>query len=261
MHACGSARKLSAEPLYRPFAVSPNKANKVCKISFVSVASICFFLLISLCGGQVPNDSLTSRYAISVEQLRIQPKVLRHLSKAEQDFRKMRLREAVVEVEQALRVDPTCGQAFTMKALVELSLRDNEAAFSDATRAVELDRNNALSFLALATAHNARGDFAEAERVAREALRLQPTLWQARLELAKGLYGREEMLDALDELEMVHIDFADVHLVRGNILTRLDRRREAASEFTIFLRQAPNDPRAEQIRRIIGIAQSPDALF
>jgi predicted RNA polymerase sigma factor len=53
----------------------------------------------------------------------------------------------------------------------------------------------------------------------------------------------------LDELNN---DFPDVHLVRANILQRLDRSQEAAEQFSQFLQEAPNDPRSEQIKRIVA---------
>jgi regulator of sirC expression with transglutaminase-like and TPR domain len=56
----------------------------------------------------------------------------------------------------------------------------------------------------------------------------------------------------LCELDLANIDFPDAHLVRANVLMRLERRQEAVEEFGAFLREAPKDPRGEQIRRIVA---------
>jgi predicted RNA polymerase sigma factor len=53
----------------------------------------------------------------------------------------------------------------------------------------------------------------------------------------------------VDELKK---DFPDVHLVRANILMRLNRIEEAAKDFNQFLREAPNDSRRKQIQRILS---------
>jgi predicted RNA polymerase sigma factor len=53
----------------------------------------------------------------------------------------------------------------------------------------------------------------------------------------------------LDELNK---DFPDVHLIRANILMRLDRTEEAVQEFGFFLKEALDDPRSEQVRRIVA---------
>ena len=259
MYACGGNRNNYFARLHETSNHPSNKVNKVCQISRLFRMGICFSLLIRACMGQVANarEPLTPQYDISVEQLKIQPKVLRHLLRAEQDFRSKRLSDAFKEVERALRIDPACAQAFTMKALLELSLRDIDDALYDSKRAVTMDANNGLSFLALATAQNSRGNSREAEPAAREALRLQPGLWQAHVEIAKSLYGQDLVPDALKEIDAVRVDFPDVHLVRGNILMRLGHRREAAVEFATFLRQSPKDPRTEQIRRMIASSVQP----
>jgi predicted RNA polymerase sigma factor len=70
--------------------------------------------------------------------------------------------------------------------------------------------------------------------------------------MAKALYGERRFVLALREWDELNNDFPDEHLVRANILQRLDRSREAAEEFRQFLREAPNDPRNEQVKRIVG---------
>jgi tetratricopeptide (TPR) repeat protein len=100
--------------------------------------------------------------------------------------------------------------------------------------------------------YNSLNDFQKAEETIRQALRLRPDSWQGRLELAKSFYGHGKLVLALCELDLANIDFPDAHLVRGNVLMRLQRRQEALEEFGAFLREAPKDPRGEQIRRIVA---------
>ena len=70
--------------------------------------------------------------------------------------------------------------------------------------------------------------------------------------MAKSLYRQGELIPALRELELVHMDFPDVHLVRGSVLMGLDRGPEAAEEFDIFLQEAPLDPRNGRIRGLVA---------
>lgn len=46
-----------------------------------------------------------------------------------------------------------------------------------------------------------------------------------------------------------------MHLVRGNVLMRLDRRHEAVGEFGIFVKEAPGDPRGERLQGIMAMVQ------
>jgi len=86
---------------------------------------------------------------------------------------------------------------------------------------------------------------------------MRPDFWQGRLEMAKALYGEGRLVLALRELDELHKDFPDVHLVRANTLVGLARRDEAVREFGLFLQEAPRDRRSDQIRRIVaGINES-----
>jgi tetratricopeptide (TPR) repeat protein len=154
------------------------------------------------------------------------------------------------EVDSALRADPGCAQAFSMRAFIKLAKKDSQGAVADAKRAALLDPGDAESFIALTMAYNSLKDFQKAEEAVQHALSLRPDSWQARLELAKSFFGQGEFVLALCELDLANIDFPDAHLVRGNVLMRLGRRPEAVEEFDTFVREAPNDPRGEQIQRI-----------
>ncbi len=191
-------------------------------------------------------------YTVSAQELRVPAKVRAHLKLAHQEFSKLNFAGAEREIDQALQVDSSCAAAFSMRALLRLASRDPSRAIEDATRALALDSGEADAYVALATAYNSLREFQRAEAAAQQALRRRPDFWQGRLEIAKALYGEGRFVLALREMDELSNDFPDVHLVRANILQRLDRSQEAADEFSQFLREAPNDPRSEQVKRIVG---------
>ena len=191
-------------------------------------------------------------YTVSAQELRVPTKAREHLKLAHQEFSKLNFARAEREIGQALRVDSTCAAAFSMRALLRLASRDPSGAIEDATRALALDSGEADAYVALATAHNSLREFQSAETAAQQALSRRPDFWQARLEMAKALYGEDRFVLGLRELDELNNDFPDVHLLRANLLQRLDRSQEAAEEFRRFLREAPNDPRSEQVKRIVA---------
>jgi tetratricopeptide (TPR) repeat protein len=204
----------------------------------------------------------TSRqYTVSAQQLRVPAKARAHLKLAQQEFSKLNFAGADMEIEQALQVDSICAAAFSMRALLRLALKDPNAAIEDATRALALDSGEAEAYGALATAYNSLREFQRAETAAQQALSRRSDFWQGRLELAKALYGEGRFVLALRVLDELDHDFPDVHLVRANILQRLDRSREAAEEFSHFVREAPNDPRSEQVRRIASASTERATAF
>ena len=192
------------------------------------------------------------RDTVSAAQLSIPAKAWKQLESAHAQFSKGNLPEAAMEIERALKLDPLCAQAFSMRVFVKLAGKDREGAVEDAKRAILLDPHDAESFVALAMSYNALKQFQSAGEAAHHALGIRPDSWQGRLEMAKSLYHQGELIPALRELELVHTDFPDVHLVRGSVLMGLDRNPEAASEFEIFLQEAPFDPRSAQIRELVA---------
>jgi tetratricopeptide (TPR) repeat protein len=201
------------------------------------------------------NSADTAESAtVSVRQLKVSSKVRALLLRAEKDFSARKATEAIQTLNLALRDDPSCAEALTMRALIELATRDVQSAVADAAQAASLDPTNAKALLALATANNSNGNPDAATHSAEQALRLQPGLWQARLEIAKALYQKEQFPAAMHQLALVKVEFADVHLVRGDILMMLGRRQEGADEFRAFLLEAPRDSRAEPIRQILAQA-------
>jgi tetratricopeptide (TPR) repeat protein len=193
---------------------------------------------------------------VSASQLSVKNKTWKLLESAHAQFSKGNLTEAAMEVARALKIDPTCAPAFTMQAFLRLAGKDQAGAVEDAKIAILLDPHAAESFVALAMAYNSLKQFEKARDAASHAIGLHPDSFQGRLELAKSFYGEGHLVLALRELELVGVDFPDVHLVRGNVLIGLDRSAEAADEFEIFLKEAPSDSRAGQIRALIAAART-----
>jgi hypothetical protein len=210
-------------------------------------------LSLALPGAAAEWVAMPERYLVSAKRLGVPTKAWTHLAAAQREFRKMKCDAAEREIDDALREDPAFARAFTMRAFIRLAEGDASRAVEDAKRGAELDPDDAESFIALAMAYNSRREFHEAAEVARHALALRPDSWQGRLELAKSFYGQGDFVVALRELDLGNVDFPDAHLVRGNVMMNLGRRREAVEEFNAFLREAPNDSRSEQLTHIVAI--------
>jgi Tfp pilus assembly protein PilF len=194
------------------------------------------------------------RYTVSAAQLSVPASAAKHLRSAHRRFSELDLPGAVKEIDRALEVDPVCAQAFSMRSFVKLAMNDAGGAAEDATHATVLDPHDGDAYIALATADNYLKQFKKAAEAARQALSLRPDAWQARLEMAKSLYGQGQYVPALSVLEQVDRDFPDVHLVRADLLMCLGRSREAVEQFSLFLRQAPDDSRGALVRQIVANA-------
>ena len=192
------------------------------------------------------------RNTVSARQLAIPPKTRARIVSAQRRFERGNIRGAMTELDAAVTLSPSCSEAWSMRAFIKLSDRDIDGAIRDASRAFELDRTNAEALVALGTAFNSQKNFETAEARLHRALSLHPDSWQAQLELAKAWYGQRKFVLALRQVDLVQRDFPDVHLVRANILMSLGRKQAGAEEFEMFLRAAPGDRRAPQIKTILS---------
>lgn len=195
--------------------------------------------------------TLQAMCTISALELAVPAKAREHLSLAEREFGRLNFDGAEKEIGWALQIDSTFAAAFSMRALLRLASHDPNGAILDAMQALALDPGEAGAYVALATAHNVLHEYSMAEAAAQRALEMRPDFWQGRLELAKALYGEGRLIPALHELDELDKDFPDVHLVRANVLMRLDRIDGATREFSEFLQESPNDSRREEVQQIV----------
>jgi tetratricopeptide (TPR) repeat protein len=222
------------------------------KIFSVRLLLSLLFLLIPFTAAAQSVNAI--RPTVSVHELRVPTKARARLEAAQREFSRLNLAGAEREIERALQLDSTFAAAFSLRALLRLAARDPNRAIDDATCAITLDPGELGAYAALATAYNSIGEYQRAEAATQQALTMRPDFWQAQLELAKAFYGEGRLVLGLRELDELNKDFPDVHLVRANLLVRLNRTEDAVREFSEFLREAPNDSRREQVEQIVNSA-------
>jgi tetratricopeptide (TPR) repeat protein len=248
-----------------------NKSHRLGRVLTVAVFLVSLALFSPAVFGQTSTDAVgahspwnsgnssaegsrgqtSSPYVVSVSHLKVPAKAISHLEAAQKRFAKMQLADATLEIDRAIEIYPGFAQAFCMKALVSLAEKDYTEAVESAAHAISLDGADAYSWVALATAYNSLNEWPEAEAAAGQALALDPSAWQGRLELAKSFYGEAKFALALCILDQLNRDIPDVHLVRANSLMGVGRPQEAVRQFSVFLQEAPGDSRADQIRQIL----------
>lgn len=255
MASRSSAKALNNPKNSHQSTLQSNKINQVGRVSAILLWTLAVSLLVPIktiaqSVGASPQN--VTNYNVSVQQLKVSSRARAHLERAQKAFAEANMPQALKEVERTLVSDPQCAQAFIMRSLVKLALKDAEGAAVDSGEATTLDPNDGYAFLVLATAYNFHGETDAAITAARQALRLSSDLWQAHLEIAKALYQQKRFESALHELETLQVNFPDVHLVRGDVFMMLGRRKEGSDEFRLFLLQAPSDPRVAKIRQIVA---------
>jgi tetratricopeptide (TPR) repeat protein len=208
------------------------------------------------------RGSVQQKYMVSADELGVPEKARVHLKLANQSFAAQNFAGAEREIAEALRIDRNCAAAFSMRAFLKMAANNPSDAVEDAKQAMILDPYEPDAYVALAMAYNSLRKFQNAEEALEQALVFRPDSWQGQLELSKALYGEGRFVLALHVLDDLSKDFPDVHLVRANVLVRLQRGHEAADEFTRFLQEAPDDARSAPVKQIVAnISSAPDSSF
>lgn len=144
-------------------------------------------------------------------------------------LRAKRYSDAISPLEQAMALDPTLagGQESLGVALL------NAGRPSDAIPHLEAAPKTASVWNNLALAYERKNDLANADKAFAEAIRLDPNLYDARMNyiaLLSGTNRNEEALAQLAVAARLAPSSVEPHVFRALILANLGRRSEAAEE-------------------------------
>jgi len=158
-------------------------------------------------------------------------------------------RQARSAADKALQLDPRNADAYAMRAFIRMNQWDWQGADDDIRRSLEI-RKTSGAMQAAANLAIARGDLAEAERLLRGVLALDPLDTFALENLASGVYpalGRFEEADRLYS-KMRDLDTDYIWLNENQSITAV-----LEGNFTLALQLAEkeNDPEGKEAARAI----------
>ncbi|MBW2383510.1 MAG: tetratricopeptide repeat protein [Deltaproteobacteria bacterium] len=153
---------------------------------------------------------------------------------------------------------PNMADAHNNLAALAVDGNDWKTGAIHAGRAVELNPHFVEAWNNLGIAHEEQGRFLQALEAYRRALEENPDYWQARFNLGvlqrkEGDYEAaaasfEEVLSRVPTLADCHFELAELYA------GELDKPERARTHYNAFLRHAPADPRANEIRqRVAGL--------
>ena len=140
---------------------------------------------------------------------------------------------------RALTIDPQLAEAHLAMGDVHVARGDYGSAIEEYQQALRLDAENPYAWCELAFAHNYREppDAVEAEKAAREAVRLRPNWNWAHWQLGKALRIQERYRESIAAFEdavrvdpglgLGYTELGEIHLDQGNYSQALARFNEA----------------------------------
>ena len=121
-------------------------------------------------------------------------------------------------------------------------------------RALEIKAGNAPALLALGEVFWRQKRYDEAERNLIDGLKLDDKNWHGHFTLARLYWEKGDVLKTgpcVGRTLQLRPDFAEAHLLAGNVLLKIGQQQRAKIEYEEYLRLAPKGDYAAEARRLI----------
>ena len=175
------------------------------------------------------------------------------------------LEQAVKHLEKAVSIYPQFVQAKLALGTAYMDLGQWEKAEQALRQTVKLEPKAANALFALGELYLRQKKNEEAEKILLKGLEIENRSYQGHLALARVYFEistklkdeaqakpvLEKSYDQVNQSLRLKPDFAQAHLVKGNLLLRVRRAADAQREFEEYLRLDPKGPLADQTRTVV----------
>jgi len=163
--------------------------------------------------------------------------------------------EAVEHLQRAITFYPDFYEAHLLLGAVFVDEREWRKAEDAFKRAVALRTDSPNANLALGEVYWREKRFKEAEETLLAGLKLDGTAWNGYFTLARLYWDQGNIVKAgpaIGHTLQLKPDFAEAHLLAGNILLRVDQPQRALAEYQEYLRLEPKGEFAAQTRELVN---------
>ena len=192
---------------------------------------------------------------VDVVDARVPPPARAEFTKARFAVARKTYKEAVEHLQRALTVYPDFYEANLLLGAVFVDEREWRKAEDAFARAVALKADGAAASLALGEVYWREKRFKEAEETLLAGLKLDETAWNGYFTLARLYWDQENIAKAAPAIGhtlQLKPDFAEAHLLAGNILLRVNQPQRALAEYQEYLRLEPKGEFAAQTRELVN---------
>lgn len=162
--------------------------------------------------------------------------------------------EAIAQLSQAVEISPQYFSAHLLLATARMDIREWKTAEGSLLRAQELKPDDIATQLALGEVYWRQKRFEEAEKTLLETLRRDDQAWQGFFTLGRLYWELGNVAKAgpaVGRTLQLKPDFAEAHLLAGNILLKLGQNMRALLEYEEYVRLDPKGEYVTQTRTLI----------
>ena len=191
---------------------------------------------------------------LDVIDARAPPEAREELVRGRAALGKKSYEEAVGHLQRAIVVYPEFYEAHLLLGTALMDERDWKKAEAAFQRAVELKAGSGAAILSLGEVYWRQKRYDEAEKTLLDGLKLEDKSWHGHFTLARlywDLGNIPKAGPAIGRTLQLKPDFAEAHLLAGNILLRINQQERALAEYQEYLRLEPKGEFAVQARELV----------
>ncbi|HJZ82710.1 MAG TPA: tetratricopeptide repeat protein [Pyrinomonadaceae bacterium] len=162
--------------------------------------------------------------------------------------------EAIAHFQKATSIYPDFFEAELLRGSAYMDLREWPKAETAIEHALAIKPDNAGALLALGEIYWRQKRTADAERALLDGLKLEENNWHGQFTLARLYWEAGDALKAgphVGRTIQLKPDFAEAHLLAGNVLLKIGQPQRAEVEYEEYLRLAPKGEFAAEARTLI----------
>lgn len=162
--------------------------------------------------------------------------------------------ESVGHLQKAITVYPEFYEAHLLLGTAFMDAREWKKAEAAFERAAELKTRSAPALLSLGEVYWREERYEDAEKALLDGLKLEDKSWHGYFTLARLYWDLGNIAKAgpaIGRTLQLKPDFAEAHLLAGNILLRINQQQRALIEYQDYLRLEPKGEFAVQARELV----------
>lgn len=186
--------------------------------------------------------------------LRIPSAARDEFARAQTALAKKDFAESILHLEKAVFIYPEFYEAQLLLGATLMDLRRWEKAEEALRRTREIKPDSAPTLFSLGEVYWRQKRYDLAEKTLLDGLKLDDQSWHGYFTLARLYFEKNEFLKAaapIGRTLQLKPDFAEAHLLAGNILLKLNQRERAVVEYQEYLRLSPKGEFAAEARNLV----------
>jgi tetratricopeptide (TPR) repeat protein len=198
---------------------------------------------------------------VSIAEMNAPPKARDELQKGTDAFVKGDLKKAQERYEKAAAIYPQYARAYTDLGVIAIKEGDRAKAREMFSKSISVDEGFLPGYVNLARIEFQDRNYQESENLLVKVMSVDPSMLDALALLASAEFMNKEYDKALADAQRIHTlphheQFADIHLVAGQVFEMKNRQQDALLEYQLFLKESPNSPRVPMVQKQIAQIQA-----